>query len=100
MKKNQFTGTIIYQEEKIIGRSFQPEKELYFRMNDKDYFIKISEGYVSKETLHQYENKLVRIKGELKNGIYKQSQSGSFNNQKTPTKPRSGNYITIYKIFK
>ncbi len=93
LKKNELVGTVINKEIKKQNR-----KELYFRINDKDYFIKLTEGYLSEGKLLKYENQLIKIKGEIKNGPWEHQEPASFG-KSTPPKARHGEYIVIYKIY-
>ena len=45
LKKNELIGTILYKEGRRVQKGQEAEKkELYFNVNNKDYFIKLSEG--------------------------------------------------------
>lgn len=99
LKKNQFIGKIVYKEKKKNTRSSsQQKKDFYFIIDDKDYFIKISDGYVSEDKLLKYENQLIKIKGEIKNGEWEHQEPVGLNNL-NPPKARRGNYIAIYRII-
>lgn len=99
LKKNQFLGKIVYKEKKSNTRATsQQKKDFYFIIDGKDYFIKISDGYVSEDKLFKYENQLIKIKGEIKNGEWEHQEPVGLNNL-NPPKARRGNYIAIYRII-
>lgn len=99
LKKNQFVGKIIYKERERLSKTSAPtKKEIYLNMNEKDYFIKISEGYMSEDKLLKHENQIIKIKGEIKNGEWEHQEPVGLNNL-NPPKARSGEYIVIYRIF-
>jgi hypothetical protein len=100
LKKNQFTGVIITKDKPKINNSDISIPEAYFRTNQKDYFIKFSEGYVTKDNVLKYKNKQIIIKGEIKQGLFENMKPASFGNKTPPPPPRSGEYITIEKIYK
>lgn len=102
LKKNQLLGVIILKNSSSTeSRSVQTEgKELFFKINEKDYFIKISEGYVSVDLLSEYIDKQVVIKGEIKIGEWESIKAGSIKEGTTSKKPRFGEYIVINKVFK
>jgi hypothetical protein len=74
--------------------------EAYFRTNQKDYFIKFSEGYITKDNALKYKDKQIIIKGEIKQGLFENMKPASFGNKTLPPPPRSGEYIIIEKIYK
>jgi hypothetical protein len=100
LKKNEYIGTILFKELKAPQKGSTPEKHLFFHTESAEYLIKISDGYVTKEKLLEFENKIIKVKGEIKRGIIKQEESGSFVNQKTSTKAINDEYIAIYKVYK
>lgn len=101
LKKNQLVGVVILKGITNESRSTQSNnKELFFKINEKDYFIKISEGYVSREELSKYIDKQITIKGEIKTGEWEGIQAGSIQEGTSSKKPRSGEYIIINKIYK
>lgn len=100
LKKNQMVGVVILKGVANESRSTQSNnKELYFKINAKDYFIKISEGYITKEIISKYIDKQITIKGEIKIGEWESIQSGSLQEGTSSKKARSGEYIVINKIY-
>lgn len=95
LKKNQFIGTVIELHKKKTNTT-----DIYFNIDDKKYFVKISEGYVSKEDLLKFLNQKIIIKGEIKNGEWEESIPGSFNSLEIPKPSRKGEYIVVTKIYK
>jgi hypothetical protein len=82
------------------SRNSQPIKELYLKVNDKDYFIKIAEGYVAKDIISNYVDKQIVFKGEIKTGDWESTGVGSIKDGIPSKKARSGEYIVINKIYK
>lgn len=82
------------------SRNSQSIKELYFKVNEKDYFIKIAEGYIAKDIITKYIDKQIVIKGEIKTGDWEIPDAGSIKDGVPPKKARSGEYIVINKIYK
>lgn len=95
LKNNQFIGTVIELYKKKTDT-----KEVYFSIDEKKYFVKFSEGYVSKETLLKFSNQKIVIKGEIKNGEWEESSPGSLSSLETPKPARKGEYIVVNKIYK
>lgn len=100
LKKNQLIGTFVAVSRKITRGKEDRINEYYFRIENKNYFVKFSEGYVSKEKMLKYLNKQIVIKGEIKNGKWEEATAGSFIGSKVSKRARSGDYIIIIKIFK
>lgn len=94
LKENQFIGTVIELYKKKTKTN-----DLYFSVEEKNYFIKFSEGYVSKEKLQKYLNKKILIKGKIKTGEWESMAPSSIGNNTIAPKPRSGDYIVIEKIY-
>ncbi len=70
---------------------------LYFDLNGAEYFIKISEGTVKKETIQKYTYKEIDILGEIKMGHW--SSGGVQEKDEENAVLEEGEYIVIYKIF-
>lgn len=98
-KKNQKSGIVLYKSRADESKNRQSKKEFYFRMNEKEYFVKIPEGYVSEEELLKNIDKQINVKGEIKNGKWEFDTPGSILNQTETIKGRSGEYFVIYKIL-
>lgn len=99
LKKNQLTGVVLLKNMANGSRDSQSIKELYLKVKEKDYFIKIAEGYVAKDIITKYIDKQIVIKGEVKTGDWENPDAGSIKDGTPPKKARSGEYIAIYKIF-
>lgn len=100
LKKNQMAGIVILKGITNESRSTQSSiKELFFKINEKDYFIKISEGYVAKDIISKYIDKQIIIKGEIKTGEWETPDAGSLKDGTPSKKARSGEYIVINKIY-
>jgi hypothetical protein len=99
LKKNQFIGVVVLKSMANESRNSQSEKELYFRIGDKDYFIKITEGYIAKDIISKHVDKQILIKGEIKTGEWENPEAGSLKDGIPSKKARSGEYIVINKIF-
>jgi hypothetical protein len=97
LKKNEFYVVVTERKKK---KNNDNQKELILLINDKKYFVKIDEGYVSRDKLYKYLNQTIRIKGEIKNGPWEADIPGSVLDQTQPIKGRSGDYIVVYKIIK
>lgn len=100
LKKNQITGVVILKSMATGSRDSQFIKELYLKINEKDYFIKIAEGYVAKDLITKYIDKQIVIKGEIKTGDWETPDAGSIKDGTPPKNARSGEYIVINKIYK
>jgi hypothetical protein len=100
LNKNQLTGIVILKSMANESRNSQPIKELYLKVNDKDYFIKIAEGYVAKDIISNYVDKQIVFKGEIKTGDWESTGVGSIKDGIPSKKARSGEYIVINKIYK
>ncbi len=94
------TGVVILKNMANGSRDTQSIKELYLKVNEKDYFIKIAEGYVAKDIINKYIDKQIVIKGEIKTGDWENPESGSLKDGVPSKKARSGEYIVINKIYK
>ena len=99
LKKNQMVGVVILKNMANESRNSQSNKELYFKVNEKDYFIKISEGYIAKDIISKYIDKQIVIKGEIKTGEWETPDAGSLKDGTPSKKARSGEYIVINKIY-
>lgn len=100
LKKNDMIGTILNKELKTFQKGVKPEKHLFFKTGEKEYLINISDGYVTSDELLKYQNKEVKIKGEIKKGTIIKGNPGSFNNETLPAKDLTGEYISVYKLYK
>ena len=100
LKNNQFRGVL--QELTMAAKSKEGIvlKDVYFTTNSKNYFVKFSEGYVTKEEAMKYSGKEITIKGEIKNGQWEDFPPSSIKEQKSLKSPRSGEYIVLEKIYK
>lgn len=95
LKKNEFFAVVTERKKKRNN----DEIELLLLINETKYFVKIDEGYVSKEKLLKYLNQTIKIKGEIKNGQWEADIPGSVLEKTQPIKGRSGEYIAVYKIL-
>lgn len=100
LKKNQFRGVVQELNSAPRTRTEVVIKDIYFTTNSKNYFIKFSEGYVTKEEAMKHFGKEIIIKGEIKNGQWEDFPPSSFKDQKSLKAPRSGEYIVLEKIYK
>jgi hypothetical protein len=101
LKKNQLLGIVKYLSP-ITGAkktNAETKKEYYFDINNKIYFIKISEGFITELELSEYVDKQIVIKGEIKNGQLEIDKEGSFASKTESVEGRKGEYITITKIL-
>lgn len=99
LKKNEFLGIVEYKEYKQLSRNSPTRpKELFLKTKNKEYFIKISEGYLSKNKIIQYIGASVLVKGEIKNGEWEERIPIDIKNP-NPPEPRSGDYLIIKKIY-
>lgn len=99
LKKNQFIGKFV-ELNKTKSRNVSAKLDIYFQIEEKDYFVKFSEGYVSKENIMNYLNKNILIKGEIKTGEFEESSPGSISTLENSKPGRKGEYIVINKIYK
>lgn len=97
-KTNLKTGTVIYAQKKTRD-GLQKEMEFYFRIEGKNYFVKLSESKVNATELKKHVNQTVSIKGNIKNGPWEEMKATTITSNQYPEKPRSGVYITIDKIL-
>ncbi|MGE0560677.1 MAG: hypothetical protein AB7O47_02580 [Flavobacteriales bacterium] len=95
LKNNQFIGEFVELTKKKI-----PTKEIYFKINEKTYFVKFDEGYVSKEEVLKFLNQTIKVKGELKNGEWESSTPGSLSTLESSKSARKGDYFVVNKIYK
>jgi hypothetical protein len=100
LKSNQFRGVIQELSTNAQTRREVTTKDVYFSIDNKNYFIKFSEGYVTKDEALKYLGKEITIKGEIKKGEWEEYPPSSFSEKKSAAAPRSGEYIIIDKIYK
>lgn len=100
LKKNQFLGIPQELSPTATLRGQVVVKDIYFTTNQKNYFVKFSEGYITKEELTKYLGQEILIKGEIKNGPWESHPTVSITQQKSLAAPRSGEYIVLEKIYK
>ncbi|MCB9360801.1 MAG: hypothetical protein H6587_04125 [Flavobacteriales bacterium] len=100
LKSNQYKGVVQELTMPVKLRGGLVLKDFYFTTSSKNYFIKFSEGYVSKEEAMKFLGKEIIIKGEIKNGAWEDFPPYSAEEQKTLKAPRSGEYIVLEKIYK
>ncbi len=101
LKKNQMIGVVVLKSITSESRSTESNiKELFFKINETDYFIKINEGYVTPSELLKYLNKEIIVKAEKKDGQWEMQEPSSIKDGKQVRKARSGPYVAIYKIYK
>ena len=98
LKKNQKKGLVVEKTRRGSKRGDEKISEYFLRINEKDYFVKYDEGYISKEKLSKYINKEIVFKGELKRGPLSKEIPASITNPNPPI-VRTGDYVAIYKIF-
>jgi hypothetical protein len=99
LKDYQLRGSVIYLPKKT-NKGLESTKELYFRVENKNYFIKLSESSVSALYLMKYIDKPVVVKGSIKEGLWENQKPMAINSVEQPEKARSGPYIVIEKIYK
>jgi hypothetical protein len=95
---NLKNGMLIYLPKKT-REGLQKEMEFYFRIEEKNYFVKLSESKVNATELKKHVNQTVSIKGNIKNGPWEEMKATTITSNQYPEKPRSGVYITIDKIL-
>ena len=95
---NLKNGTVLYLPKKT-REGLQKEMEFYFRIEEKNYFVKLSESKVNATELKKHVNQTVSIKGNIKNGPWEEKKATTITSNQYPEKPRSGVYITIDKIL-
>lgn len=99
LKKNQFIGKFV-ELNKTKSRNVSAKLDIYFQIEDKDYFVKFEEGYVSKAEVLKFLNQLIKVKGEIKNGEWESSVPGSISSGNIPVSSRKGNYFVVNRIYK
>jgi len=96
LKKNQYRATVV-QRKKELQKNYT---DFFLKIDDKIYFIKINEGYVSPSELLKCLNKEIIVKAELREGPWEVQEPSSIKEGKQVRKARSGPYVVIYKIYK
>lgn len=96
LKKNEFFAVVEQRRKSRVNSSL---KETILLIDEKKYFVKFDEGYVSEEKLLKHLNNKIKIKGEIKNGTWEADIPGSMLDKTQPIKGRSGEYIVVYKIL-
>jgi len=99
LKEYQKRGTVIHLSKKT-SKGLTAEKEYYFRIDNINYFIKLSESYVTALDLSKYINQTIVVKGYIKNGLWELQEPKAIMSAKQPEKARSGAYITLERIYK
>lgn len=99
LKDYQLRGSVIHLPKKT-NEGLESTKELYFRVENKNYFIKLNECLVSVPDLMKHLGKTIVVKAHIKEGQWEHQKPMAISSVKQPEKARSGPYITIEKIYK
>lgn len=99
LKKNQFIGKFV-ELNKTKSRNVTAKLDIYFQIENKDYFVKFEEGYVSKAEVLKFLNQTIKVKGEIKNGEWESSTPGSLSTLESSKSARKGDYFVVNKIYK
>lgn len=92
-------GVLIKLPEKTRNGLMSVE-EYYFKLDGKNYFVKLSESNVPTKKLQKYVDKNVVIEGDIKNGPWEVVKPASLSSPDPVEVARSGMYITINSIKK
>ena len=100
LRENQYRATVLLFPKRSKSPIEGDIKEVYLKIKEKRYFVKIDEGYVSKDEFLKYLNQEILIKGVIKNGLWEPQRPAAIMGAKQPKKARSGMYIAVEKIYK
>jgi hypothetical protein len=92
-------GTII-QLAKRTANGLLDEKEYYFRFNEQNYFIKLSESAVTTKDLSKRLDKDVCLLGEIISGPWEAEKPATISTPHGAEKAREGLYIAIDAFIK
>lgn len=100
LKENQLRATVLHLPLRSKEGLDNSKNEFYLKIDNKNYFVKLSECFVSEATLLKYVNKEIVIRGQIKSGAWEHEKASSFGQTTEPEKPRSGPYVVIEKVYK
>lgn len=94
--KTEYTSCVLMEKEFVNkGGKITDYKELYLQCSIQDYFIKICESNVTLEDLKPYINSGIKVKMEIKEGMWDHCSDDPAYAQS-----RTGTYVVIKKIVK
>lgn len=90
-------GTVIELARKT-REGLSDDKDLYFRMGGRNFFIKLTDSDVQLKELRKHIDKEICVVGEVKNGPW--NETGAATLSQPAQKERAGLYIAIKDIVK
>jgi len=100
LKENQYKAVVLELAKRTSTGLDEKNKEIYLKVNGQNYYVRISEGYVTTKEFLKHLNQEVVIKGEIKISESKYNKPVSIIGAKQPEQERKGPYMVVYKIYK